>query len=372
MKSSWKHKLAEFAAPVFHGMTLKTWRKLRAADNMQIDCPYWHRYLPTLQKCLMNSLLAEIEKKKFERKIRNTEIQPPLFILGHWRSGTTWLHNMLSLDKNYACPNVYQTMNPLTFLTTEETMITRFFGRLAPENRFFDQIAFNLGAPNEEEFAAWHGNGLTSCMSWSFPRAAENFDRFLSFKKANTTETAQWKSALIYFLKKVSFKYQRPLLLKSPQNTCRIKLLLELFPDAKFVHICRNPYRVFQSTWKLNAFALNMFTLQRYDLSLFTERVIRQYREMHEIFFAEKELIPAGHFHELRFEDLEKDPLREIEKIYTGLNLDGFIVIKLQLESYLKSLAPYKKNTYPRLDRNVKQLLRKEWAQNFELWGYDA
>ncbi len=370
MKTNWKHKLAEYAAPVFHGMTLKTWRKLRASENMEIDRPYRRRYLPTLQKCLMNSLLAELEKKKFEKKIRNTEVQPPLFILGHWRSGTTWLHNMLSLDENYACPNVYQTMNPLTFLTTEETMITRIFGSLVPENRFFDQIAFNLGVPNEEEFAAWHSNGLTSCMSWSFPRAAEKFDRFLSFKNADTAEITRWQAALIYFLKKVTFKYKRPLLLKSPQNTCRIKLLLDMFPRARFIHIYRNPYRIFQSTCKLNAFALNMFTFQRYDLSFFRERVIRQYREMYDIFFAEKALIPAGHFHELSFEDLEKNPCREIEKIYAGLSLYGFAAFKPQLENYLKSLSPYKKNTYLQLENDIKRRLRKSWAQNFNLWGY--
>ena len=38
---------------------------------------------------------------------------------------------------------------------------------------------------------------------------------------------------------------------QSPAHTARLKLLHELFPEAKFIHISRNPFEVYQSTSKL-------------------------------------------------------------------------------------------------------------------------
>src|SRR5687768_18104609 len=45
-------------------------------------------------------------------------------------------------------------------------------------------------------------------------------------------------------------------ILKSPPHTCRVPTLLRLFPDARFVHIVRDPYAVYPSTlhlWRILA-----------------------------------------------------------------------------------------------------------------------
>ena len=46
-------------------------------------------------------------------------VEAPLFILGHYRSGTTHLHNLLALDPQFAAPTFFQALNPHTFLSTE-------------------------------------------------------------------------------------------------------------------------------------------------------------------------------------------------------------------------------------------------------------
>lgn len=38
-----------------------------------------------------------------------------------------------------------------------------------------------------------------------------------------------------------------PLLIKSPVHTARVRLVLGLFPRARFLYIHRDPYEVFQS-----------------------------------------------------------------------------------------------------------------------------
>ncbi len=85
-------------------------------------------------------------------------------------------------------------------------------------------------------------------MEWSFPRGRERYDRYLTFRGVPEADVARWKEALVLFLKKLTYKYDRPMLLKSPPHTARVRLLLELFPDARFLHIRRNPYTVFLST----------------------------------------------------------------------------------------------------------------------------
>src|SRR5260370_42206574 len=59
----------------------------------------------------LNSLLHIVEEVAFSRRVNRVEVNPrPTFILGHWRSGTTLLHNLLSLDPQFAFLNLYQTL----------------------------------------------------------------------------------------------------------------------------------------------------------------------------------------------------------------------------------------------------------------------
>jgi LPS sulfotransferase NodH len=168
----------------------------------------------------------------------------------------------------------------------------------------------------------------------------------------------------------MTWKYGRPLVLKSPPHTARIKLLLEMFPEARFVHIHRNPYVFFQSTKHLNWFAQPFYAFQRCDAQRMEARILRQYREMYDAFFEERGLIPRGHFHEVGFEALEADSLAQMRKLYEALDLPDFRHVEPVLRHYLDSIAGYKKNTWPELPADVRARIAKEWRRCFEAWGY--
>jgi len=204
----------------------------------------------------------------------------------------------------------------------------------------------------------------------AFPRRAAHYDRYLTFRGVAPSEVAEWKAALLWFVQKLSLKHGRPLLLKSPGHTCRIKMLLELFPGAKFVHIYRDPYAVFQSTRHMMRKAWPWWCLQRPDESSLDDRIVSQYKEVFEVFFEERGLIPPGHLHEVCFEELEEDPIGQLQRLYERLDLPDFASVEPILREYLRSLAGYKKNTFPELSADVRDRVAREWRDCFEKWGY--
>jgi hypothetical protein len=209
-------------------------------------------------------------------------------------------------------------------------------------------------------------------VAWAFPRRAGHYGRYLTLRDASAGEVAEWKSALAWLVRKLSFKHGKPLILKSPGHTCRIGLLLELFPEARFVHIRRNPYDVFRSTQHWMRAGTPVWALQRADFRGLDERTLRQYREVYDVFFEERGLIPEGHFHEIGFEALEADPIGQVRGIYEALALPAFGHVEPALRRYLAAIAGYRKNTLPELPADLRSRLAREWRRCFDEWGYPA
>ncbi len=264
---SWREAfLVRFGAGAFAGITLGRWLRVLRENDFAVDRPYWGRAAVTTLASIPNTLLAAWENWFYGRKVRDARVDPPLFILGIWRSGTTHLHNLLAQDDRFAYPTTYQVFFPHTFLTTEKTN-ARLLDFLLPKKRLMDNVTFGFAEPQEDEFAICSLTGRALPMAWAFPRRADHYGRYLTLREASADEVAEWKSALAWLVRKLSFKHGKPLVLKSPGHTCRIRLLLELFPEAKFVHIRRNPYDVFRSSQHWMRTGTPAWALQRADFS---------------------------------------------------------------------------------------------------------
>jgi hypothetical protein len=146
--------------------------------------------------------------------------------------------------------------------------------------------------------------------------------------------------------------------------------LLELFPDAKFIHIRRNPYAVFVSTVGLLKAIRPVFRLQRGPKEVDIEAVLKTYAAMYSAYFADRELIPPGQLVEIAYEDLEHDPIGQIETIYNTLTLANFEPVRPVLESYIRSVVGYRKNRHPEIDDPTRQRIVQAWSQCFDAWGY--
>jgi LPS sulfotransferase NodH len=368
---SWRERLLLWSGPgLFPGITFGDWMTLMRANRFAVDFPYWWRAAVITLGSLGNSLVRRREEAAYGRQIAAAEVQPPLFILGIWRSGTTHLQNLFAVDGRFATPNWYQVSYPHTFLSTEATS-SGLAGFLVPRKRHQDNMSFGLGLPAEEEMALSMITPFSSWLTLVFPRRADHYDRYLTLRDVPAAEVAAWRAALLGFVKKLAWKYGKPMILKSPPHTARIRLLLDVFPEARFVHIHRNPYTVVQSaqhTWRK---MVDFLTLQRAVLDA-AERTIRQYREVYDCFFEEKGLIPEGRFHEVCFEDLERDPIGQMRAVYGALGLPDFGAVEPAMRRYLGTLTGYRKNEFAELPASERERIARDCRRCFEAWGYPA
>ena len=351
------------------GITLDRWLELLC--HHRISPAYWHRALFITAAACMNSI-ARRHEDTLAAEIAATELSgPPLFILGHWRSGTTHLHNLLALDtKNFAFANTYQVTNPLTFLTTEEAN-TRRFAKLVPSKRPMDNMAMGFALPQEDEFAPCLDTLKSSYLGISFPRDVDYYDRYLTFKGVPESEMEEWRDALITFCKKLTWKYKRPLLLKSPSHTARIRHLMDWFPGARFVNIHRHPHEVFRSTRHYWDTAVWYTYLQKPDRSKLDEEIMLRYRHVMDAYHEQAPQVPAERFHELAFTELESDPMGSLERIYDQLSIPDFEELRPIFQNYIDQQKSYRKNRFTALPEETLAMVNRHAQPEFERWNYD-
>jgi hypothetical protein len=86
-------------------------------------------------------------------------------------------------------------------------------------------------------------------------------------------------------------------------------------------------------------------------------------------FFAERGLIPDGNFTAVRFEDLERDPLGELSRVYEALDLPGHEKAAPAFEAYVARQKDYRKNRLELTD-DERRRIEERWAFAFEALGY--
>lgn len=353
------------------GYTFGDWMAQLRHQRFKVAPRYWPRAAFITLNSIGTSIRAARETREYGARLRDVELLPPIFVLGHWRSGTTHLHNLLSLDTQFAYPNFYQVTNPHTFLTTEESaQRSRAFKLLSPRTRLIDNMQATLGSPMEDEVALAVLTGLSPVLDVIFPHPDHPSDKYLTFREASPLEIARWKDGFVQFMKKLALRSNRRMVLKSPPHTCRIKLLLELFPGAYFIHIHRNPYVVFKSYMRSFQIMQEMMQLRIPDNSGLEAWVIEQYRAMHEAFLEERPLVPAGRFFELSYEALERSPVDMIRSIYEHFALPGFDAMRPALDAYLGTIRNYQKSELAELSPQLKKRLSDAWRRYFDEWGY--
>lgn len=311
------------------------------------------------------------ESLRFGRALRRTRIHPaPVFILGHWRSGTTHLHNLMSQDPALGYVPMYQAILPECSLVAER-WLRPLLARLVPLVRPMDNMIWPLDHPQEEEVPLSKTFHLGFYTKLLFPGSLrESFERLVLLRGSSDADRALFKRRYLRVLRKATLRAQgRRLVLKNPVNTGRIRYLLELFPDAKFVYIHRDPYEVFVSTRHLHRKLLEVIRLQDTNDEEIERNVLSIYRMLQRRYLEERSLIPSHQLVEVTYEDLSGDPMGCLKRIYQELSLPGFAVAEPSFQAYVNSQAEYKRNEYFLDDETVLEVNRS-WGFAFAEFGY--
>lgn len=315
----------------------------------------------------LNSLLGAFQRLRYGDRIAQTAIDPPpVFIVGHWRSGTTLLHELLASDRRHAAPNTYQCILPNHFVLTERwgAGLTRWF---IPERRVMDDMRLAMDGPQEDEFALCN-MGLDSPYLWlAFPNGRYAVE-WESLETLATDARDYWKVSLTRFLQAVSFVRPGRLIVKNPLHSFRIPTLMQMFPGARFVHIVREPAAVLRSTIRTWRALHRHHGYQVFRGDGLQNHVLEVGTRMFKALLDARTQAPEGHWCDVRFENLIADPRQTLERVYVGLTLGDYRSAGPAVDAYLSDAGKVRPQTVSSDDDAA--LVNRHWDFYYSRYGY--
>jgi len=354
---------------IWEGINVSGWVRALVVNRFQINPWRIGMALILTFASGVNSFLGAVQALMLGRKIRRTEIDKhPIFIIGHWRSGTTLLHEMLILDPRHTYPDTYACFAPNHFLVSR-AIFPPLLSILMPPCRPQDNMALGWDRPQEDEFALCNMGAASPYLSWMFPNRPPMDQEYLDLEAVPSEEVERWKRSLLWFLKCLTLRDPKRIVLKSPPHTCRVKVLLELFAEARFVHIYRDPYVVFPSTMNLWKRMSRDQGLQHPRYEGLEEQIFETFNRMYGVFERDRELIDPGRFTEVSYEELVADPVGQLRRIYEELDLGDFDKVQPRVEEFLASRAGYQRNRYE-ISPETRAEITRRWGAFIDKYGY--
>lgn len=346
------------------------WWKLLREGEFRISPS---RYLMVVSVSLatpFNTLLAAIQHVFYSRKLAATELHnPPIFIIGHWRSGTTLLHELLVLDARLSSPTTYQCFAPHHFLVSNWFFQT-FATWLLPSQRPMDNMAAGWDRPQEDEFALVNLGLPSPYRRIAFPNNPPPNMEYFDTESLPEDDRTRWTQSLDWFLRCVSYRAGRPLVVKSPTHTGRVATLAKAFPGAKFIHISRDPRSLFPSTVRLWKSLDAPQALQHAREEHLEDYVVECFNRMYEPFHRDRDQIAPGNLIDIRYEDLIADPVTQLESIYSQLKLGDFDYVRDAITQWAQTQhREYKPNTH-QLPPEQEAIIKTAWHKYFSKYGY--
>lgn len=354
--------------------SFRNWMRL-IMSSKGVSYKYWWRILSVSLVTLLASPLRAYERLRYTKLVEGTEIHPqPVFVIGHWRTGTTFLHQLMCKDKNFGYVTTFQSLAPDLFFTGDHILkpwLARTATWLHP-TRVIDNIPLLMDAPQEDEFAIANLSPYSFLHSYTLPnRAKELFEKYVFFQGISKQEQLGWQDVFLTILRKATIgSCGKPLIIKNPANSARIQTLLHLFPQARFIHIIRNPYEVYRSTLHVFETILPKAQIQEVDFRQIEDLVLDVYVKLMQKYLADRDLIDEGKLVEIRYEDFEKRPIEQMEYIYAKLALPDFRQALPDFSAYLHSVGAYRKNLYRLTQDDIKRV-NQNLRFAFETWGYE-
>jgi omega-hydroxy-beta-dihydromenaquinone-9 sulfotransferase len=328
------------------------------------------RLLFLAQSALWSSIFSWIEKARYSNALKKAPVpDDPIFIIGHWRTGSTFLHQLMNLDQNLSTPTLFQVAVPDSFLVSYP-YYRPIFKQVVSEHRPMDQVKIGMDEPQEDEYAIYRMTNFSPLENLVFPKSESYFLNHGSPFLPSGGELVKWKADVKDFFKKLHFKNGKRIVSKNPFNSFRIKALYEMFPNARFINIVRHPYCVVPST-------IHMWNILREQNSMnknaahpnFSE-VVGVLKNLLETVEKDRKELPPGTMVEIRFEDLEASPVVVLKGVYDELGLPFSKEFEAGINAFMMQNAAFRKNVFS-LNAAEKSLIARELEFQIKSCRYD-
>jgi hypothetical protein len=241
---------------------------------------------------------------------------------------------------------------------------------LLPKQRPMDNMLAGAYYPQEDEFALGNLGCPTPYWRMVFPNEPPCFMELLDMEGVSPSVLARWKRDMVWFVRAMTYYKRKPLILKSPPHTGRVGILAELFPGARFIHITRDPETLYASTRRLWPTLDLAQGLQIPKNKYLDEYIFEAFERMYRGFESQRVGLAPNRIIDVRYEDLVKDPIGQVERIYRQLEIDGLETFRDRLHAFLGQRKDYKPNRHEDLEPEICAAIRRRWSGYIEKYGY--
>ncbi|MDX2250298.1 MAG: sulfotransferase [Bacteroidia bacterium] len=245
--------------------------------------------------------------------VRNTQVDRPVFILGHWRSGTTHLQTLIAAHPSFASMNVFQAVFPDQFALTESWLkpVLRVIARWINYQNHFHQRPLDWDEAQEEDLA------LASMPVSETPYWARSLGRSHSLRNIDPQARMRVHKR---FVQKLQRKNPgKRLVLKSPPNLLFLPELITAYPDARFIFIYRDAIEVYHSMQKLWRATFDTFAFCTLSVEEVHAAIIEDFAELMAAYQRFRDSSSAERLIEVDYHQLQRTESSEMEKIWAFL-----------------------------------------------------
>ena len=321
---------------------------LQVSKGYRIDLKYYPKFILSFIISVIFGFINLWERLIYKKRFRNNKSEePPVFVVGFWRSGTTLLHSLLCQDICSGYVTTFQAVFPNLVLTRFK-WLKRFANWALPKKRPFDSYPMDMDFPQEEEFALMSLQPRSFYKIFYFPKDFNDiYEKELHYERLSETDRKRWEKGYLSLIDRAMINTGgKRYLSKNPCNIFRIRTLAGLFPDARFIFIYRNPYTVVESLCRFVNAILPGSELQHLEAGLPRELFARLYKDSLNEYMNVKESIKPDNLMEIRYEEFKERPVEFIRDIYTRFNIAGFDRAIPGMESYLANNHPDTRAAY--------------------------
>jgi hypothetical protein len=355
---------------IMAGYTWKNFLTLLWMNKFTIPVKYWIRLGYAFAMVALTTPFKIIHNAKARKIVKKTRFEKdPVFIIGNYRTGTTYLITMLSKDRSRGYVSNLLGYSFSIFLAAPR-LSRKLVDASLPDFRPMDNVRMGADEPTEDEYCLGTYSKYGYYNGMIFPKNFKKFARYHSFDGL-PKDAEKWQQQYDYLLKILTHIHDgRQLFLKNPALAFRVKYILKRYPNAKFIFTKRNPYKLYASNLHYYRKVVPLYTLQNYKEGMLKEEILNHYSEMVQKVEEAKSIIPEGNYLEIKYEDFIRDPMPFMEKIYRQFELTGWEEARPEFQAHFEAQAEFKTNTF-RIADEVIRTVNENWDDIVRLHGYE-